>query len=216
MISDHMELSKKDIIQTYPICTTRMDAKGINDVIRVFANLKKSGKDVALIICNSNGRKMTEEIKYKLQYAYSLGLTDKDIVFTSTLANDEYQIDSEVPNVVVSQLFKISNLFVLATKAEVCSNILLEASLANNLIVINSDVPCLRDFVTETSALTFPFSSDQSIHYDFINIESLCKDIIFEIDNNKADKQMRYVWRNHGRQAIYKNMLEPVLYERIK
>lgn len=69
MINDKMRLWEKNIIQTYPICTTRMDAKGLNSIIRVFGELKKLGNDVALIVCNSNGRRRIEEIKSKIKFA---------------------------------------------------------------------------------------------------------------------------------------------------
>lgn len=215
MISDRLKLSEKDIIQTYPMCTTRMAAKGINDVINVFGEIKKTGKRVALIVCNSNGRKRIDEINSIKKYAESVGLGDGDFVFTSTLADNRYQIDNEVPHAVVNELFRLSNLFVFPSRAEVCSNVLLEASLAKNLIVINKDVPCLADFVDENASFTFPFTSNQSIHYSGKNVAGLVKDIIFELDNNKNDKQFRYTWRNHSRQAIYENQLKPIIYEGI-
>jgi len=214
-IADKMKLYDKEIIQTYPICTTRMDSKGLNSVIKVFAELKKCGKKVALIICNSNGRRRLDEIKSKQDYAKSLGLTDKDIVFTSTLSNEEHIIHSEVPNKVVSELLQISNLFVFPTVAEVCSNVLLEASMTKNLLVLNEDLPLLFDFADENSVLKYPFTSSRNLHYsgrDDKPVNDLAKSIINQLDNNKNDLQFRRIWRVHNRHAIYQ-MLKNVLYE---
>jgi len=219
MISDRMRLWEKDVIQVYPICTTRMDAKGMNSVIRVFAQLKNAGKNVALVICNSNGRKRVKEIDSKLEFAESLGLVrDKDICFTSTFANEEYKIESEVPHEVVSQLFGVSNLFVFPTSAEVCSNVLLEASMSKNLIVLNSDLPSLFDFADKNSVLSHPFTSAHSIHYsgrDDASNMTLAKQIIGQLESNKADKQFRHVWSVHNIHSIYREMLEPILFEDI-
>ena len=217
MISDKMELQYKDIIQTYPLCTTRMDAKGINSVIATFGKLKEAGKDVALIICNSNGRKRLGEIETKMNYAKTCGLTEQDIVFTSTLANDEFKIESEVPHRIVSELFHISNLFIFPTIAEVCSNVLLEASMTKNLIVINEDLPSLFDFVNEDAVLKHPFTSLRSMHYSGRDGEAwtkLSKQIIGQIDSNKADKQFRKVWSTHNLETVYYDQLAPILYER--
>lgn len=214
-ISDKMELWNKDVIQTFPICTTRADAKGINSVIRVFGELKRKGKKVALIICNSNGRRRVEEIKDKLKFAEDCGLTEKDILFTSTLGEET---QNEVPNKVVSELFQISNLFVMPTTAEVCSNTVLESSMCKNLLVLNEDLPCLFDFAIP-DILRYPFTSRSSIHYsnkDDKSFEELSEKIISRLDNNLADKQFRYVWKNHSSVSIYKNMLEPIIYENNK
>jgi len=214
-ISDKMKLWEKDIIQTYPICTTRMDAKGLNPIIATFAELKKLGHKVALVVCNSNGRKRKDEINSKLQYAYELGLTDKDIVFTSTLSNDEFQIHSEVPNKVVSELMQVSNLFIFPTIAEVCSNILLEASMTKNLLVLNEDLPLLFDFADESAVLKYPFTSSRSMHYSGKTNEEfqkLAKSIVGQLKSNKSDMQFRRVWSKHNTESIY-NMLKDVLYE---
>jgi len=217
MISDKMSLQYKDIIQTYPMCTTRMDAKGINSVIATFGKLKESGKNVALIICNSNGRKRISEIESKMKYAKDCGLDERDIVFTSTLANDEFKIVSEVPHKVVVELMQISNLFIFPTIAEVCSNVLLEASMTKNLIVINEDLPSLFDFVDKDAILKHPFTSLRSVHYSGRDNESftkLAKQIVGQIEANKADKQFRKVWSTHNLETVYYNQLAPILYEK--
>ena len=216
MISDKMRLWEKDIIQTYPMCTTRMDAKGINSVIMTFASLKKAGKKVALIICNSNGRRRLDEIKAKIEFAKECGLTEEDFVFTNTLASDEHKIISEVPNQVVAQLMQISNLFIFPTIAEVCSNVLLEASMTKNLLVLNEDLPSLFDFAADGQVLSHKFTSLRSVHYSGRTVEdfdSLAADIIYAMADNKADKQFRHVWGNHSMDSVYTKQLSPILYE---
>lgn len=217
MISDKLSLCDKDIIQVYPICTTRMNAKGIDSVIRVFGKLKALGNNVALVVCNSNGKRRKDEIAGKMQMAKECGLTEDDIVFTSTLADENYKIETEVPNEVVIQLMQVSNLFIFPTVAEVCPNILLEASMTNNLLVVNSDLALLFDFVDEDCVLSHPFTSAQSVHYtgrDEDSLEQLAKKILGQLKSNKQDLQFRYVWRRHNIGAIYK-MLAPIIYEKV-
>lgn len=215
-ISDRMRLWEKDIIQTYPICTTRMDAKGINSVIKTFGELKKLGKKVALIIGNSNGRRRIQEIESKIALAKEHGLDENDFLITSTLATDEMDISREIPHETVVQLLQISNLFIFPTIAEVCSNVLLEASMAKNLIVVNSDLPSLFDFVNKQAVLKHPFTSAQSIHYHGTttsHLKVLAGEIIMELDKNFSDLQFRKVWSTHSMDSIYNKMLKPILYE---
>jgi len=217
MVSNKMKLWDKDIIQTLPVCTTRLDAKGINSVISIFGKLKAQGKRVALIVCNSNGRKRVDEIKAKVKFALDEhGLTEEDFLFTSTLASEEYPIESEVPNRVVAQLQGVSNLFVFPTIAEVCPNILLEAAMSKNLIVINEDLPLLMDFCDEKFVIKYPFTSNRHLHYhgrDDESLNTLAKQIIGQLESNKNDKMLRYVWKRHCLETVYYSMLEPVLYE---
>ena len=219
MISDHMRLWEKDIIQIYPMCTTRMDAKGINQVINVFGELKRAGKNVALIICNSNGRKRLSEIEAKIKVAIQAGLDKHDFVFTSTLASEKYPTYSEVPHQVVAELMQVSNLFIFPTTAEVCSNVLLEASIAQNLLVLNKDLPSLFDFADSNAVLSYPFTSARSIHYsgrDKDSLSTLARNIIGQLMSNKNDRQFRKVWSTHNVHSIYRNQLEPILYEQVR
>lgn len=222
-IVNKMKLWKKDIVEVFPICSTRMAAKGIHSLFQVFGELKKQGKNVALVICNSNGRRRGEEIKNKLETALAnFDLVDgEDIIFTSQLHNPEKGIDTltSVPHEVVAQLMQMSNLFVFPTKAEVCSNVLLEASIAGNLLVLNSDTKALLDFMGEGTALTHPFTSSTNIHYsqrDNDSMRILAKKIIGQLDSNKSDKQKRLVWMRHNTETIYNDMLKPILYEKMR
>jgi hypothetical protein len=220
MIIEKMKLYEKDIIQTYSFCTTRMDAKQINMVIRIFGLLKGMGYRVGLVFTNSNGRKRVDEIKNKIKFAEECGLVnEEDFIFTSTLANDEFKIESELPNRCVVQLFQISNLCILPTLAEVCSNIELESSMGKNLLVVNSDCLALLDFVDDSAVIKYPFTSLQNIHNtgrDDESLKKLCKEIVGQLMSNKADRQFRRIFREHNTLTVYKKYLEPVLYEDIK
>lgn len=219
MIAEKMRLWEKDIIQTYPMCTTRMDAKGLDNVLKTFSRLKKMGQKVCLIVCNSNGRHRVSEIESKLKYAREkLDLQADEFCFTSLFTSPEHDIASEVPNEVVAQLMQISNLFIFPTHAEVCSNVLLEASMAKNLLVLNEDLPCLFDFANKQAVFSYPFTSNYSIHYngrDDEALDKLAKRIVGELKANKADQQFRHVWANHNIDTLYYKQLEPVLYEQI-
>lgn len=219
MIVNKFELWNRDIIQTYPICSTRLSAKGLDSVVKVFVELKRLGKKVCLIIANSNGRRRMNELKTKQQWVKELGLNEDEFVFTSMLANKEYGIESEVPNRVVAELMQISNLFVFPTQAEVSSNALLEASMTKQLIVLNADLPHLFDACDKNSVLSYPFTSMQNLHYtgrDNESLNKLAKQIVGQIESNKSDKQFRHVWRVNNKNTIYREMIEPILYEEIK
>ena len=216
MIVNRYHLWDRDIIQTFPMCTTRMSAKGLDSAINVFVELKRQGKKVALIIANSNGRKRVNELQDKQQWSKRIGLNENELIFTSLLADEQYKIESEVPNRVCAELMQLSNLFIFPSAAEVGPQVLLEAAMSKNLIVANSDLPLIYDFVDKEKVISYPFSSLNSLHYigrDSQSINELAKQIIEQIDSNKADQTFRQVWRNHNSYNIYWKMLEPLLFE---
>ena len=218
MIIDRFQLWDRDIIQVLPVCSSRLDAKGINPIINTFVELKRLGKKVCLIVANSNGKSRAEELKRKQKMAKEMGLDENEFIFTSLLADKQYDIASELPNRVCAELMQLSNLMIMATIAEVSSNILLEAAMTKQLLVLNSDLPCLADAVDTNYILKYPFTSSKSIHYSDRDSESfskLAKQIIGQIDSNKADKTFRHVWRNYNSYSIYHNLLKPLLYENI-
>lgn len=218
MIINKFELWNRDVIQTYPICSTRIAAKGLRDIIRVFVELKRLGNKVALIVPNANGRRRVDDLRREQEIAQEYGLNKDEFIFTSLLSNKEYKIESEVPNIVCAELMQISNLFLAASRAEVGPQTLLEASMARNLIVVNEDLPLMYDFVNKKKVLSYPFTSNHSVHYTGRteeNYKELAKKIVVRLREDWADRQFRFVWRQHNAETIYR-MLEGVLYEDIK
>ena len=165
MIISRFHLWDRDIIMTYPACSTRFAAKGLHDVVKVFVELKRLGNKVALVVPNSNGRRRVDDIRREQETAKEMGLNKDELIFTSLLADEEYNTVTEVPNQVCAELMQVSNLMIMATRAEVSSNILLEASMTNQLLVLNSDLPCLYDAVDKEAVLSYSFTSDKNLHY---------------------------------------------------
>jgi len=217
MIIHKFQLWERDIIMTYPVCSTRLDAKGINSIIKIFVELKRLGNKVCLIVPNANGRKRTDDLKNRQAMAKELGLNEDEFILTSTLHTEEHKTESELPNQVCAELMQMSNLFIAASEAEVGPNVLLEACMAKNLIVVNEDLPLNYDFVDKKNVLSHPFTSHSSLHYsgrDEKSLVRLARKINGQIKTNKADQTFRQVWRTHNSEAIY-GMLMDVIVELI-
>lgn len=215
-IANSLRLWEKDVMSVYPCCSTRMDAKQINSVISVMGALKRAGKSVGLVVCNSNGKRRLDDVKRKLAFAAEHGLVNgEDILFTSTLP-EALGTQSEVPNKVVADLMGMSNLMVLPSAAEAGPQILLEAAISGCLLVANSDLPLNFDFVDRGNVIEWPFTSSRHLHYSGRtpdDMDRLAQKIIGQLDAWKADSQRRRTWREHNSEVIYKEMTEPVLYE---
>ena len=215
-LASKVDLYNRDIIQTYPLCTTRMDSKGIDHVIKTFGRLKLLGNNVLLIICNSNGRRKQAEIEAKLKLGISEGLTEDNFIFTSKTLGDEAA--SQVPRAVVRDLMYISNLFIFPSISEVCSNVLLEASMSKQLLVLNRDFPSFFDFGEDgRTVLSFHFGSLMMPGFKYRDKDAyttLAKVITQQLKNNKPDLQMRRILKDCNLNAIYRKQLEPILYEK--
>ena len=213
-ISEKIDLFNRDIVQVYPMCSTRMDAKGIDHVIKLFGKLKKLGNNVLLVIANANASRVGELIKAKIDYAKREGLTDDEILFTSTIGEDTLR---QVPRRVIRDLMQIANLFIFPTISEVCSNVLLEASISKQLLVLNRDFPPLFDFgIDGKTCLGSNFGSLIQKSFQFRGEEQymrLAKVIHQHLLQDKANQQFRMILKNHNIDKVYKNQLEPCLYE---
>jgi len=211
-IGEKIDLINPDIMQTYPMCSTRMDSKGIDHVIRTFAALKRLNNKVLLVICNSNGRKRADEIQAKMDFAKKQGLTE--IFFTSTLSD---KTSRQVPRQVVRDLMLISNLFIFPSLSEVCSNVVLEASMCKQLLVLNKSFPSLFDFGEEgKTCLGHKFGSLVQADFKFRNLteyDYLARTIQQQLLINKPLMQQRKILKMTNIDTIYRDQLEPLILE---
>jgi len=146
-ITKILDIPNKDIIQIFPHCSTRAGAKGFHTVIETFAALKRNGAKVALILANSHAKSVRSHILSLKTEMRNMGLIEKeDFIFTSDLMNQKYKSYLPLPRRAVADLFKVSNVFVFASWREVCPNVVLEAKINSNLIVMSESLACGREF----------------------------------------------------------------------
>ena len=158
-ISAHA-LYDADVVQVYPFSTPRAWAKGVHKVMHVFGDIKKQGKTVRLVLVNAHANNNTATITELREAAKASGLTDSEVLFTSE--HFPRNLSAGLPEHDVQVLFQFTNVFVFPTVAEACSLVQMEASLAGNLLVINSDVPSLSDVTPPSHCLAFPFGLTES------------------------------------------------------
>ena len=203
-----------DIIDVYPVSSTRFSGKQVDKVLKVLGKLKEQEKSVRFVCCNAhaNAEKEKKAIEDLIHYGIEQGLTREEIIFTS-LEGKEYEMG--VPKEVVRDLFTLSNLFIFPTLSENCPLILLEAALSKCLLVLNEDFPALRDFFGE-NALYFGFSSlNVKRNYDNEDqyFSDVAKIIIGELNKNRPLNAFNKLKQKFNRDYIFKTQLESLFKE---
>ena len=140
-ITKDLEVWNKDVVQIFPFCSSRMDAKGIDVLIEVFSGLKKEGANICLILANANYKSHEGEVQAKKGIMVQHGLVEgEDFFFTSDILGN-----TPLPRKAVADLFSISNVFVFASWRETASNILYEAKISGNLLVLTNRIPAIME-----------------------------------------------------------------------
>lgn len=215
ILIDKYDLLAADFIQTYPLSTPRMvDGKQLDKVIEIFGKLKKRKKQVRLIVANAHANAPSEKelIKQMLNLANDKGLNNNEVIFTS-LEGREYEFG--ISRQAVSDLFRLSNLFIFPSVSENCPLILLEAMSAGNLLVLNESVGAMREFGKD-AALYFKFGGiDERVDYQDRDkfMDDIAKIIISEFETNKSLKGFNYLKQRFNFDWIFLNQLEPLFYE---
>jgi len=207
------DLLSADYMGIYPVSSTRMvSGKQVQKAVKVFAKLKERGHNIRYVICNAhaNAQHEKETIKDLQTLFASWGLSTNEVIFTSLEESPKYE--ASVPRDVVSQLFQLSNVFVFPTVSENCSLILLEAMLSKNLLVLNEDVPQLKEFGKD-HALYFKFSSKDTTT-NYTNEDQYYADIALIIENqmlnNKPLRGQRDLLKNYNLDQIFLHQIEPL------
>lgn len=209
---DKYGILEKDIVCVYPLSTPRMvDGKGIDKSIKLLSELKKLNYKVCLIVPNAhaNAEKDKKTINQTQFYASELGITNTELIFTSLESPPTYE--KGVNPKIISDLFRLSNVFIFPTISENCSLILLEAMLSGNLLVLNKNVPSLREFGGD-NALYFDFNWMEPAEENDRYFGDLAKIVATEFENCKPLQTKRRAYQKHNFDYIFKNQIEPLFY----
>ncbi len=213
-VMDHYPLASADVVSVFPFSTPRWAGKNVKKLIWLMAKIKKQGRSVLLVFanahCNAEGERQI--VKHLQAYASARGLTDKEVCFTSTLGPEwEYA----VPHEAVRQLFQLSNVFIFPSLSECCSLILLEASICKNLMVLNQDVPSMREFGGDRALYPQFGSTLYQVTYQDEDAywEDWAKIIVGALAQERALDSFRLTLRQHSLDWIFQRQLQPLLYE---
>ncbi len=210
------KLWDQDYICVYPTRCTY--AKQPHKLINLMANIKAHQKKVKLIICNSwaNGE---DEIKFTQsmrEEGEKLGVSS-DLIITSELGK-EWELG--VPRQVVTDLMRVSDMFVMPSISETASLVMLEAALAKNLIMVNEDLCCMMEFggqrIDDGSSKRVIYSQLGSYTKNQIDESDVwycdqANRFIQYSEDDKAISFFKYVRRYHSPEWVYINQVQPLL-----
>jgi len=159
----------------------RAGEKGIYDLIRLFEDLVKEGKDVRLIIVAPEFGKNTEEYKKLEEIVNKYGIGEVDI-YSNALGNSLH----EYPLYYIGLLKALgelkSTIFINPAYTESYGFSTLEALIFGKLLTIYRDVDGLKELKEEG------YLNDQTAFRTYEDLVNLTKRIIEEIKNGKYDE----------------------------
>lgn len=205
-IISRYDLLGADLVQVYPIPTDRAEAKGILDVIRMFGCFKRMGRSVKLVIPNAwcNIDPWRNKVRNIMQFANQQGLNRSEVIFTSE-AYPEHEVG--VPLSVISDLTLCANVFICPTQSETFGLSLAEAAMSGALLILNEDLPMMREIVGGAgNAVWARFSSSfmQTAHDDKDKyLMDIAKLALHAFNNSPSLRSTTYYRQNYRREAVW-------------
>ena len=151
-IAQATKMVEADIVQVYPVSTPRAQAKGVDRVLHLFGILKRDfGKKVCLVMANAHANGNQAVIQNLKSMAKGAGLEEEEFHVTSEIVGGSGA--NGLPMTDISALMSLSNIFCFPSVSEACGLVMLEAALAGCLLVLNNDLPTLKDFIQPEDAI---------------------------------------------------------------
>jgi glycosyltransferase involved in cell wall biosynthesis len=193
-------------------------------LVRLFAELKRVGKSVRLLIINfhSTGQHFLDYRDEIIREMQQLGLNGEDVIFTNQIDSlpgiSDQELNSyrlEFPHKVVLDLFHLTNLYIHPSGSETYSLVCQEAAACGNLLFLNDDFPPIRD-VYGKSAQYVKFSSTLFTTTHRPNEQAYYADvarrIIGLLECEKTISQKTRLRQTRNLQTVFQHWLEPILH----
>lgn len=189
-------LSEADVVQIYPVSSTRLTAKGVDLVADVLTRVAKNhAKTVRLVLATAhanapNEKKALADFRSRV---VARGLPSDALVVTS----EEYpDISADgIPGSAIKDLFAVSNLFVFPSISELSSLVMREAALSGALMVSNTS---LHTTPAELAlpGLSFPFGSLR-MGGSQANLDDVAARIVGALDASPTNLTKRFALRRY-------------------
>ena len=211
----------KEVVLVYPC---RLDnGKQPHVIIEIAAALKRLGTSVCAIIvdfASTGGAKVDYRNSMK-DLAVERGLNDEEAFFLSE-QDPVYKYSGTKKT--ISNLFSISNVFVLPSKSETYSLVAQESALCGNFMILNFDFPVMREIYGSEHPKFFKFSSNIDINTGMDGAtnteysdplayyEDIARYVKFTVRNDRVLAMKTKIRRERNLAAVFRNYFEPMLY----
>lgn len=220
-IVERFDALAPEVVGVYPVRLYRL--KQVEKVIRLFAELKRAGASVLLLVLNAlSGDEASVGYRNELAAeASALGLTEREVAFSATfsqlpgLSTEECaRCQIELPHRVVMDLFQISNLYVHASASETYSLVCQEAAAAGNLLVLNDDLPAMREIYGDPALYAHFCSTQRHTTYrpsESAYLAQLARAILNQLAASPLVVQRGRIRRFRNPRAVYAEHVRPLL-----
>lgn len=220
-------LLQKDVVCMYPC---RLDkGKQPEVVIKIMHQVKELGRSVSCIIADfhSTGGDKVQYREDLKKLGLNLGLSNNELVFISEhgMIKDKYNQQTyrlEIPHKAISDLFDITNVFIMPSMSETYSLVAQEAAAKRNFLVLNQDFPPFRSIYGESplyrqfsSAMDALTGKDGETNTRYTDEAGYYRDIANYI--NYVQEQTRIlatynmIRKTRNLQTVFRKHIEPLL-----
>lgn len=218
---DQYDMLGAEFVGIYP---ARLDrGKQVEFCIRIFAQLKKIGRSVRLVIADfhSTGGDKVLYRRELIRMGSELGLSADELIFMSQWKK-ETNVTS--PRELIADIMQISTVYIHPSRSETYSLTAQEAALCGAILVLNFDFPPMRSLYGE-EPLYMKFGSnidtytgqdgDTNVKYND-GVDAWCglaaREMIAELGANSALTLKTRLRMTRNLDSVFRRHLEPLLY----
>lgn len=212
-----VDLLSSDILIIYPARLTT--GKQLEKVVQLGGALSVIGnKSVKIIFCDFPCTD-TEATSYKeriREIGIQYGLTSQQIVFTS-----EQGYPTGFPNESVLELFSLSNVYICPSMSESFGLTVLEAAREGNFIILNENVPSLKEigkylgaYFMKWDARCMGYSLSQTYEPSEATYYGIhARHILEELKKNSVIKAKTQIRQRFNKEWIWHHQMQPLIQE---